>query len=154
MIRPHLSNIINDHKSPKNLRVHSRHEVIDYELNMDNRKWPSYIDSPKWLKNKKATINPKDNDNNCFQYALTAALNYKNIKNHPERISDFKPFINKYDWKAIDFPSHLKDWKEFELNKQSISLNILFVPYNTEKIRRAYPQKNHSKLLSFIQHKK
>ena len=38
MIRPHLSNIINDHKSPKNLRVHSRHEVIDYELNMDNRK--------------------------------------------------------------------------------------------------------------------
>ena len=67
MIRPHLSNIINDHKSPKNLRVHSRHEVIDYELNMDNRKWPSYIDSPKWLKNKKATINPKNNDDKCFQ---------------------------------------------------------------------------------------
>ena len=109
-----------------------------------SRKGGSFLDSPKWLKNKKATINPKNNDNNCFQYALTAALNYKNIKNHPERISDFKPFINKYDWKAIDFPSHLKDWKEFELNKQSISLNILFVPYNTEKIRRAYPQKNHS----------
>ena len=26
----------------------------------------SYVDSPKWLKNKKATINPKNNDNNCF----------------------------------------------------------------------------------------
>ena len=37
----------------------------------------SYIDSPEWLKNKKATINPKNNDNNCFQYALTAALNYQ-----------------------------------------------------------------------------
>ena len=34
----------------------------------------SYVDSPKWLKNKKATINPKNNDNNCFQYALTAAV--------------------------------------------------------------------------------
>ena len=52
-----------------------------------NRKGSSYIDSPKWLKNKKATINPKNNDNNCFQYALTAALNYQNIKSNPERIS-------------------------------------------------------------------
>ena len=30
------------------------------------RKGSSYIDSPKWLKNKKAA-NPKNNDNNCFQ---------------------------------------------------------------------------------------
>ena len=51
-----------------------------------NRKGSSYIDSPKWLKNKKATINPKNNDNNCFQYALTVALNYQNIKKEPQRI--------------------------------------------------------------------
>ena len=36
----------------------------------------SYIDSPKWLKNWKATINAKNNENKYFQYALTAALNY------------------------------------------------------------------------------
>ena len=34
----------------------------------------SHIDSPEWLKNKKATINPKINDGNCFQYALIIAL--------------------------------------------------------------------------------
>ena len=37
----------------------------------------SYIDSPTWLKNKKATINPKHNDDKCFQYAITVALNHK-----------------------------------------------------------------------------
>ena len=37
----------------------------------------SYIDSPEWLKNKKATINPKNNDHNCFQYALTVTLNHQ-----------------------------------------------------------------------------
>ena len=37
----------------------------------------SYIDSPKWLKNKKATINSKNNDDKCFQYALTVALNHE-----------------------------------------------------------------------------
>ena len=61
----------------------------------------SYIDSPEWLKNKKATINPKNNDDNCFQYALTVALNHKQIKNHPERISNLKPFIDQYNWKEV-----------------------------------------------------
>ena len=46
----------------------------------------SYIDSPKWL--KKALINPKNKDNECFHYALTAALNFKNIESDPERISN------------------------------------------------------------------
>ena len=64
-----------------------------------NRKGSSYIDSPKWLKHKKSTINPKSNDNNCFQYALTVALNYQNIKKDPQRISKIKPSINQYNWK-------------------------------------------------------
>ena len=29
----------------------------------------SYIDSLEWLQNKKATINQKNNNNNCIQYA-------------------------------------------------------------------------------------
>ena len=40
----------------------------------------SYKDFPEWLKNKKATINSKNNDDKCFQYALTLALNHKQIK--------------------------------------------------------------------------
>ena len=72
----------------------------------------SYIDSPKWLKDKKATINPKNNDHKCFQYAVTLALNLDKINNHPERISKIKPFIEQYNWKEIDFPSTSKDWKK------------------------------------------
>ena len=45
----------------------------------------SYIDSPKWLKNKKSTINPKNNDDKCFQYAVTLALNLDNINKLPQR---------------------------------------------------------------------
>ena len=101
----------------------------------------SYIDSPQWLKNKKSTINPKNNDHKCFQYAATLALNLNNIDNHPERISKIKPFINKYNWKDIDFPSTSKDWKKFELNNK-IALNILYVPHNTKKIHVAYKSKH------------
>ena len=106
----------------------------------------SYVDSPKWLKNKKETINSKNNDNNCFQYDLTVALNYQNIKKDPKKISKIKPFINTDDWKRIYFPSHLKDWKKLEQNNKSIALNSLFAPHNTEKIRLAYKSKyNHKR---------
>ena len=105
----------------------------------------SYIGSPEWLKNKKATINPKNNDDNYFKYALTVALNHKKNKSHPERILKIKPFIDQYNWKEIDFPSHSKDWKKFEQNNKTIALNILFVPYNTEKIRLAYKSKHNFK---------
>ena len=70
----------------------------------------SYIDSPEWLKNKKATINPKNNTDSCFQYAIIAALNHKQIKNHPERISKIRPFIDQYNWNGINFSSQKEDW--------------------------------------------
>ena len=40
----------------------------------------SNIDSPKWLTNKKVPVNPKNEDDKCFQYSLTVALNYEQIK--------------------------------------------------------------------------
>ena len=47
---------------------------MDYDLNkVKLSRGRSYIDSPEWLKNKKAIINPKNNDDKCFQYALTVA---------------------------------------------------------------------------------
>ena len=100
-----------------------------------------YIDSPKWLKNKKSTINPNNNDYKCFQYAVTLALNLGEINNHPERISKIKPFIEQYNWKGIDFPSTSKDWKKFELNNE-LALNILYIPHNTKKIEIAYKSKH------------
>ena len=104
-------------------------DVLCYKLHrISLNRSGSYIDSRKWLKNKKATINPKDNDDNWFQYASTVALNYQNIKNNPEKISKIERFIDQYNWKEINFPSHNKDWKKFELNNKSITLNILYVP--------------------------
>ena len=88
-----------------------------YDLNkISISKGGPYIDSPKWLKDKKSTINPKNN-------AVTLALNLDKINGHPQRISKIKPFIEEYNWKDIDFPSTSKDWKKFELNNE-VALNI------------------------------
>ena len=113
-----------------------------YDFNeIGSNRGGSYIDSPKWLKDVKSTINPKSNDDKCFQYAVTLALNLDNIDNHPERISKIKPFINQYNWKDIYFSPTNKDWKKFELNNEVV-LTILYIPHNTRNIQVVYKSKN------------
>ena len=101
----------------------------------------SCIKSPKWLKDKKFTVNQKNNDNKCFQYATTLALNFNKIDKHPQRISKIKPFIDNYNWNDINFPTNKKDWNRFELNNKNVALNILYVPFNTKKIEIAFKSK-------------
>ena len=117
-------------------------DALYYDFNkISLNRGGSYIDSPEWLRNKKAAINSKNNDDKCFQYALTAALYYEHIK---------KKILQEYQKLSLllisiigkrDFPSRRKDWKKFEPNKKSIAPNILNVPHNTKEIRHAYKSK-------------
>ena len=86
----------------------------------------SYIDSPGCLKKKKATINPKNKDDKCVQYAATVASNYDKVKWSAEIVSNIKSFIKRYNWKGINYPSKLDDWKMVEKKNSTIALNILY----------------------------
>ena len=69
-------------------------DLLYYEfLKISLNRGGSYIDSPNWLKNKKATINPKNNNDKCFKYAITGALNHKRIVKDQQEISKIKLFI-------------------------------------------------------------
>ena len=97
---------------------------FDYNFNKTSiYRSGSYIDSPKCLKDKKSTINPKNNNYKCFQYVATLALNLNRINKDPQRISKIKPFVNNCNVKDIDFPSTSKDWEKFESNNE-VALNI------------------------------
>ena len=62
----------------------------------------SYIKSLEWIANKKATINLKNEDDNCFKYSIIVALNHNEFKNHPERISNTYHFFScEYNWGGI-----------------------------------------------------
>ena len=78
----------------------------------------------KKQKSNHKSINKKDNK--CFQYSITAALNLEGIGKHAEKITKIKPFINKYKWEGIKFPSEKDDWKKIEKNNVTIVLNVLY----------------------------
>ena len=55
-------------------------DLLNYNLHkISLNRGGSYIDFPKWLKNKKATINPENDYDKSFQYAVTVALKYEQI---------------------------------------------------------------------------
>ena len=92
-------------------------------MKIDIRRAESYVKSPDWIANKGATINQKnEKDNNkCFQWSTTSALNYSEIKKKKlEKIEKLK----RVD---IDFSSHQRDWEEFEQNNTLIAANVSFV---------------------------
>ena len=95
----------------------------------------SELNSLGWLRGKKEAI---INNDNCFQNALDDALNYQNIEKDPHRISKLKAYINKYNCEGIEIPGEPKDWKQFERNNKTISLNMLLIPHNAKAINVAY----------------
>ena len=56
-------------------------DELYYDLNkISLSRSGSNMDSPEWLKDKTATVNPKNNDDKCFQYAVAVALNHEQKK--------------------------------------------------------------------------
>ena len=93
-------------------------DLMDYKLHRVRlNRGGSCIKSPKWLENKKAVINPKnENDDECLRWSIICALNY----------NDFKTYLKKIKHEDKDFSSHKRDWENFEQNNESIALNVLF----------------------------
>ena len=62
-------------------------QLLHYKCHKANfKRGESYIESSNRTKNKKAKLNPKNEDDKCFQYAATAVLNHAEIKTDPQRI--------------------------------------------------------------------
>ena len=83
------------------------------------------------MKNKKSTINPKnENDVYCFMHAITIALYHNELGSNPERISKtLMQYANKLNWYNIDFPASYEDHLLFEQFNSDIALTILYVPF-------------------------
>ena len=107
---------------------------------VDLRRGASFIPTPDWLKNKKATINPNNTkDAYCFMYAATIALYHKELGSNPEHISKkLLEHILLLNWHDIDFPASYEDYIIFEKLNEDIALNLLYVPYDRKTVCGEY----------------
>ena len=102
---------------------------------IDLRRGATYIESPKWLKNKKATINSKNTkDVYCSMHSIIMALYHAKLETNPERITKkLGTYAQAFNWHDIDFPAGHKDYSAFEKINEEVALNILYVPFEEKK---------------------
>ena len=110
-------------------------ELMDYKPHRIRlRRGGSFLKSPEWLANKKATINPKNkNDYECLRWSIISALNYNEIMK-----KEFENIFKKIKHEDKDFSSHQRDWENFEQNNESVALNVIFSSQNSEEITLLY----------------
>ena len=96
--------------------VFNRVKLLEYHFHkVSLSRGSSYIPTLEWIANKKCTINPKNTkDKRCYLYAIVIALNYHEIPNHPERISNLIPFLPHYNWDNVNFPTGPKEYSAFQ----------------------------------------
>ena len=74
------------------------------------RRGKSYIKSPEWIVDERATINVKNKDDTYLKYSIIVTLHHQGFDSHPERLSNMHHFFS-YDcnWEGIEFPAGIKD---------------------------------------------
>lgn len=100
----------------------------------------SYIELPKFLKDKHAIINVKNNDNECFKYAVLSALYPQ--KNNTQLVSTYKRLTHTLNFDGIQFPVDLKDITKFEHQNPTISINVYMFDDKEKKVRSLRLSKN------------
>ena len=119
-------------------------EELNIHFNkIDLKRGASFIETPKWLKSKKATINPKNaHDVYCFIHAITIALYHKELGTNPERITKkLIAYAQKFNCHDIDFPASYQDYVIFKKLNEDVALNVLYVSFNEVNILPEYISK-------------
>ena len=103
-------------------------ELMDYKLHRVRlRRGRSYIKSPEWLLHKKATINPKNkNDDECLRWSTISALNYNEIMK--------KELKNKVNVKIKIF--HQSKGTGKILNKTMSIISLLMYYFHHKLVRK------------------
>ena len=96
----------------------------------------SYIELPQELKNRKAIINMKNQDDKCFMWSVLRALNPKD-KNAERIDNDLKNKVDTLNMEGIQYPVSLRGIDRFEHLNPEISITVL--GYNKEE--KVYPLK-------------
>ena len=96
----------------------------------------SYIELPQALKNRKAIINMKNQDDKCFMWSVLRALNPKD-KNAERIDNDLKNKVDILNMQGIQYPVSFRGIDRFESQNPEISITVL--GYNKDE--RVYPLK-------------
>ena len=99
--------------------------VVSFDINVDPftpMRGNSYFPLPYKLEVKKAIVNVKNDDNECFKWAVSSAV-FPSKKNGQRLTAGMRYNAALLNWKGIDFPTPLQQISRFE-KQNPYSINV------------------------------
>ena len=84
----------------------------------------SWIPLPKFLASKKALINPKNTDQECFKWCVVEGM-YPQKRDRDRITKTSKENAKLFNWDGINFPVKLSQLNLFEKNNSGLAINVL-----------------------------
>ena len=95
----------------------------------------SFIELPKWIQNKKACINIKNEDDKCLMYSVQCGYYKIYDKDHACKMHHYKKLVDTLKWDDVNFPSSSIDIDRLEENNEKeLSVNVYSISPDTETI--------------------
>lgn len=118
----------------------SLHEIMGLVVNNNKHQvfnGATHLPLPAFIQSKKAVINVKNEDNQCFKWAVLSALH--SVRN-AYRVSSYKAFENELNFKNMTFPVTLDQIDVFEKQNETISIHVYAIEddydQNTKKKKK------------------
>ena len=93
----------------------------------------SFIKTPSFIAKKRAVINVKNNDDECFKWAILSALYQCDYKDHLYRVKKYVEFKNELNFDNISFPVGPNKISKFE-KQNGVSVNLYMLVKKRRKI--------------------
>ena len=123
MVEEVMVNMANYQKEGSNLQFEKVIELVVPFARYEPLRGSSFMPLPTKLKNKKAIVNMKNEDEECFKWCVTRALNP--VDKNAERITkELRQEAENLDWSEIEFPMALKKIDNFERRNPGIAIFI------------------------------
>ncbi|CAB4413320.1 unnamed protein product [Rhizophagus irregularis] len=95
-----------------------------------------HIPLPKDLATKKGVVNPANDDDKCFQWAILAALHP--VEKNAERISKYKEYVNELNFEDIKFPVQADEVILRRLERQNPTIALCICEWRDHRLCPIY----------------
>ena len=121
------NNILNKQSTKKNK-----------EPKISNHKKSNFVKTTEFFIPKKAILNPQTIDDKSFQDSITLSLNHKRIGKNFCRPKNIRKYSDTFNWGNINCPPTQEDYKQSDIDKEDVNLNILSIKGDVEEIDYIY----------------
>ena len=118
--------IQNAQLTKSNLRIKGIDKIVVNYDRFNPTRGGSYIELPKYIADKKACINIKNDDNKCFKYSVQCGFYKTYEQKNPQEIRHYNKLNDsQINWEGVKYPCGNRDIDRFEENNKGLlSVNI------------------------------